>query len=385
MDNGMTSLRNAGIGGRRWLAAVFLGLGVAVTVAWPLAGAASAEVVGGCSASLKGVDIAGRSSTKAGDAIDVDYREQLVARSTAPAPITGYKIQLEFGGFRWTVARGTSSGNTWQREVAVGDYASHGVGLYKVIGTSTGPGACTGAALVNVKGKSPLSTTAGLAGAALTGVGALGLAATAVRAMSPRAVRPGARFIALLALPAMMTVGMGLAAPVPVRGGAGEPSARWRFRLSLLGLVGGVLGGLGVVVLLQQYAVAYPTRGVALAGIGAGIVLSLLASNVPQLVAVRRLERASTGAVAPAPAPDVAAPAPDAAADAEAGWVPTHMVSDGGVAAFSEPDLPSETAGALDPWLEVEVFERSGTWAHVRCSNGWSAWVDGDRLVEVSR
>jgi hypothetical protein len=28
------------------------------------------------------------------------------------------------------------------------------------------------------------------------------------------------------------------------------------------------------------------------------------------------------------------------------------------------------------------LLERRGEWAHVRCSNGWEAWVDGRRLVE---
>ncbi|MCQ0021562.1 hypothetical protein M4914_00265, partial [Streptomyces somaliensis DSM 40738] len=37
----------------------------------------------------------------------------------------------------------------------------------------------------------------------------------------------------------------------------------------------------------------------------------------------------------------------------------------------------------LDPFLPVRLLERTGDWARVLCSNGWSAWVDGRLLVSV--
>ncbi|GGW12898.1 hypothetical protein GCM10018980_06450 [Streptomyces capoamus] len=37
----------------------------------------------------------------------------------------------------------------------------------------------------------------------------------------------------------------------------------------------------------------------------------------------------------------------------------------------------------LDPLLPVQLVERRGDWGHIRCANGWAAWVDGRLLVAV--
>jgi hypothetical protein len=40
----------------------------------------------------------------------------------------------------------------------------------------------------------------------------------------------------------------------------------------------------------------------------------------------------------------------------------------------------------LDPGLEVRrVEQRDDGWAHIVCSNDWTTWVDGRRLVELPR
>lgn len=372
--------------------AVLFALGTAVGIAAP----AGAEVSGGCTASLAGQDVSPRSSTKASDAIDVNPTDQIVASSTSPAAIDGYKVQLEMGGFKWTIAKGAASGNSWSRAVSVSKYASHGVGLYKVIGSSTGAGACTGAVLVNVKGKSPLSTTAGLVGMAMTGIGGAGLVASAVRAVRKGAAVSASPVMAMLTMPAMMLVGMGVSGPMPISSTARRG---WRPRLSVLGLVSGAIGGLGVIVLLQQYAVAYPTRGLALTGIVGGALLSLLTTNLPAFLLRGRANGAVTteGAalteesVATASAAD-AIEEPSATVDLTAepetapSWMPTHLVPASGLPAYSEPDDAADVpADKLDPGLEVAVIEESGHWAHVRCSNGWSAWVDGPQLVAMSQ
>ena len=363
-------------------------LGLTALLAGPLAGGASGEVSGGCTATLKGQDVGPRSSTKPADAIDVDAKDEIVATATSSAPITGYKVQLEAGGFKWTVARGTASGNSWQRSVSVDKYASHGVGLYKVLGISTGPGACTGAVLVNVKGKGPLTTTAGLVGAALTGLGGIGIVTSAVRAVRrgvPASARGGA--LALLILPPMMIVGMGGSGSVPSSTPADHQRGRaWRLRLSPLAVLSGGVGGLGVVVLLQQYAVAYPTRGLALTGIGGGVLLGLLATNLLPLLFRGPAERSAP--VAAAPEEPLAAAEEVNVVDGETtpAWAPTHTVPATGLPAWAEPDDAADIpVDKLDAGLEVVVFERSGTWAHIRCSNGWSAWVDGPQLVEMTR
>ncbi|GAA0300062.1 hypothetical protein GCM10009540_19160 [Streptomyces turgidiscabies] len=64
------------------------------------------------------------------------------------------------------------------------------------------------------------------------------------------------------------------------------------------------------------------------------------------------------------------------------GFRPTHVVPREGLAAWEEPD-PARPTVALDALLPVELVERRGDWGHVRCANGWSAWVDGRLLVAV--
>ena len=59
-----------------------------------------------------------------------------------------------------------------------------------------------------------------------------------------------------------------------------------------------------------------------------------------------------------------------------------RTVPPGGVAAWSVPDPTAAPVARLDPGLRVHVLEqRHEGWAHVRCSNGWSAWVDGRSLL----
>jgi hypothetical protein len=59
----------------------------------------------------------------------------------------------------------------------------------------------------------------------------------------------------------------------------------------------------------------------------------------------------------------------------------THAVPSEGLAAWSGPDGSGPPAASLDPGLDVMVLESRGEWAHIRCSNGWEAWVDGRRLI----
>ncbi|CAL9345163.1 hypothetical protein SUDANB58_00348 [Streptomyces sp. enrichment culture] len=66
------------------------------------------------------------------------------------------------------------------------------------------------------------------------------------------------------------------------------------------------------------------------------------------------------------------------------GFLPTHVVPPHGMPAWETPD-PGRPTVALDALLPVRLAERRGDWAHVVCSNGWSAWVDGRLLVAVPR
>lgn len=159
------------------LAAGFLA-GLAVLLS---AGPAGAVITGSCTATIDGVDVGPLSATDPGDAIEVDGDQDITVEAQAPGGIDRYKIQLEFVGIRWTVAKGTTDGNSWSKVVKVSDYSRYGVGLYSVRGVSTGASTCTGAALVEVSGN-PFTTVAGVVGSVLTVAGVGGVAASAVRA-----------------------------------------------------------------------------------------------------------------------------------------------------------------------------------------------------------
>ena len=64
---------------------------------------------------------------------------------------------------------------------------------------------------------------------------------------------------------ALRQLGVGAAAASAF---AGPRGAGWRPRISLIGLVGGLLAGLGGLVLAQQYGVAYPTLPATVTALG---------------------------------------------------------------------------------------------------------------------
>lgn len=155
------------------------GLGACAAVAlW--AAPAGAEVDGGCQATVAGQDVAPRSSSDPGQAIEVKSDDVIQVGATSPGQITGYKVKMAFAGFEWQVAEGDANGNSWQKTVNVKDYARFGVGLYKVKGQSIGETPCTGAVLIKITGKSPLTTVVG-AGAAVLALGSLVGAVTGMR------------------------------------------------------------------------------------------------------------------------------------------------------------------------------------------------------------
>lgn len=137
----------------------------------------------------------------------------------------------------------------------------------------------------------------------------------------------------------------------------------------LRGVLGGALAGLGMFVLMQQFAIVAPTRSTAIAAVAGGAVVMLVAANGLRAVAGGR----RPAPVQPRPAAVVAPSTP--------GFRPTHRAPASGLDAYEAPGNAT-TVARLDPGLEVEVIERTGDWTHVRCSNGWTTWVDGRLLVD---
>jgi hypothetical protein len=193
--------------------------------------AALAEIEGPCQATVAGQNVATADTSATGEPIKVREEARVPVTMTSQRPITNLRVEIEFGGIGWAVHDEPTEGTSWARTVDIGDYSKYGVGLYKIVGTSSGQGfSCTGAALVEVDG-SPLTTIAGLAGVGLAVVGGLGLLW------------------------------------VLFRGPGGAPA--W-------GVVLGLLLGVGVGVLLQQFSIVYPTMIVALIAVGGGAALGLV-------------------------------------------------------------------------------------------------------------
>jgi len=199
---------------------------------------ATARIDGPCTGSIGGQDVSERDTGPLSDPIEVDDDSPVSVTMQSEQPIDRLKVEIEFAGMQWTVHDRPSQGTSWISEVPVHDYAVYGIGLYKVIATSTGQGfTCTGEALVNVEGDEPLDplvTIAGLAGLALSLIGIFGVLAVALKA--------------------------GRTGAVPIVGSA----------------FFGLLLGAGVGVLLQQFSVVYPTLGVAGALLAGGAALGLL-------------------------------------------------------------------------------------------------------------
>lgn len=200
-----------------------------VAIAAIVAPSAAADISGPCTASIAGQNVKGRGTGALSSAITVQKDAVVPVTMSSASQISHLKIQIEFAGIRWTVRDKPSHGNSWSSSVEVKKYAKYGVGLYKVIGSSGGVN-CSGSALVKVKGN-PLTTVAGIVGlvAALAGLGGIGAAV----AMTMRAGALG-------------------------------------FGKSLFGLVFGLIAGLGLAVLAQEYALMYPTLGAAITSVGIG-------------------------------------------------------------------------------------------------------------------
>ncbi len=127
-------------------------------------------------------------------------------------------------------------------------------------------------------------------------------------------------------------------------------------------------------------------------GIGAWVVLAAGAlAAAGSLVKGRQGAGVAPAATPPSPSvpPSVPAPSPFVSPSptplpsvpaSQAPWTPTHRVPSTGMACYAAPDPATASGVRLDPWLDVQVIESRQGWSQVRCSNGWTTWVDGRRL-----
>ncbi len=381
-----------------WLTAAYLALGLLPYSPAP----AFAEISGNCSATFKGVDVAGLNSNSAGSAIKVKEGELVEVQFNSPAGFQSHKIKLQataISGSAVTVSTDNNDGGdtSFTETVNVDDYAWAGAGLYRVSGTATLSDGrpCSGAALVNVD-KNPLTTVAGVAAAGATAAGAVGVVGATVVAATeavaaPRKVedwvineidkasaRPTSSYYdepagppyvtgvwlfdmcLWLTLPALLLTGLMMVGLLPtsaLAGGSGAGGdagrrlrrATWRPRISVVGLVGSVLFGLGFTIFLQQSGEVFPDEGTFLQYIGAGLIVGIVVPSLIRVVTVMRANRAIASAESRLAAARGSAPAATTAPPAETPPpsyepVPTEpQAPEGGVGAPEQP--PEETDG----------------------------------------
>jgi len=227
----MTRLASTSLAALTAVGLAALGLAVAT---------AGADISGPCSASLAGTNVAGHSTGATGKPIVVGHDSSVPIVMSASGQLTHVKIQLEFAGISWVVKDKAVKTPVYSDTIPVKDYATYGVGLYKVSGVGSGPGlSCSGSALVRVKGN-PLLSVAGIGGLAATLLGAAGV----------------------------------------VAGGIGARGGIRPFRV-VRSTLAGLIAALGVLVLLQEAAILYPTMMVAIVGLVLGLGIGAIGAVVP--------------------------------------------------------------------------------------------------------
>ncbi len=303
-------MRRVRIGGIA-VAALLAAVGIALLAAAP----ASAYVENGCHATFAGHRLDGLPPDGA-HAISVGRDDVVPMTMSGPSgkDFSELHIYLTFVGADWDLYDAPASGGTWSHQVDVHSFARFGVGFYELkgVGDFVGGDSCDGSVMIHVTGD-PLGTIAGDAGVGATVAGVLGMLGAGLGASpggggsgpggsvtqddvkkqeerertddemadefyaATGAGGPGG-WCFLFALAALVVV------PLVVlfgRSGAlmavAAPVARTRRRSwpIALGAFSGLLTGLGAGVLLQEYAIVYPTRTYAIIYIVGGILFGL--------------------------------------------------------------------------------------------------------------
>jgi hypothetical protein len=296
------------------------GLGV-VAAAWLLLGpplVAHAEVHGsGCSAHLAGVNAAEVNSTDQNTAIHVKKTDTVAVDLSGEPGQTGVHVDYNLVGD----ASIGKDGSGTQYAARISDYVD-ATGLYLVQARSVPGGACSAAALVDVDGN-PLSTLAGDAALAGTLVGGAMVAGSGAAAAMQSGPSDEAEFagtikrrdVALLvgmgdeeagsdmlaccglALPmALLMTALAMTGALPAVPATGPAPrrprrVRWRPRLSVLGILGGILGSAGAVVFMELNGNVYPTRRWTIEAVVGGLLVGLIVPSLGSVIAVWRINR----------------------------------------------------------------------------------------------
>ncbi|HZS31606.1 MAG TPA: hypothetical protein VFA37_10135 [Gaiellaceae bacterium] len=305
----MRKARSGGIAAAALLAAV----GIALLAAAP----AGADVQDGCHATLNGVNL---------DNIPVDPAHAIRVGQNDVIPMTmtsvngktfdELRISLEFFGADWNVYDAPAGGGTWSQNVDVHSFAKYGVGLYELKGLGIfapgHAGGCDGDVFIKVAGD-PFSTVAGISAAAAGGVGVLSVLGAGLGAGGGGGSGPGGAvtqedvakeeeqqrtraevpsdyspadaaedasrgwcflftLAALVLVPLLLLFGSGAALMAVAVPAVNVRRRTWPY---VLGAFGGLLMGLGAGVLLQEYAVVFPTRTYGIIYVAGGIAFGL--------------------------------------------------------------------------------------------------------------
>jgi hypothetical protein len=224
--------------------------------------------VGRCALLVEGVDATSVDTPQS--ALEVGQLEPLNLTVETTAAAENPEIQVEMAGLRWSLSQPVPREGGWEGMIQLQEFAWAGVGLYKVIARNTGPGACFAFAFIDVGGRPPLSTVAGGLGVAATLVGLLLIMAVTVMVTRERRALADKAWT--------------------------EGRVRWRPWVSPVAIVGGLMLVGGLLLLLQQFAVVYPTPTIALVAVLAGVALAVTVPSVARFMVVRQTNRASSQA-----------------------------------------------------------------------------------------
>jgi hypothetical protein len=208
-------------------------------------GIASAEVDGNCDIFVDETSVAGLDSHDISDAIDIERDDELSLRVVAAAG-AHHRAWLDVPGPRFMIVDEPSDSVEWSDTIALSDYSWAGVGLFRVIWESEfrdGRG-CSAAVLMKVGGN-PFTTLPGIVATGSLAAGVVGLGLT-------------------------FTIGEGRRWALKLVGKAkverDEERRRWRIRpsLAVTGTISGLLSAWGLLTLLQQGGVLWPSVEVVL-------------------------------------------------------------------------------------------------------------------------